>query len=64
MAAPDFPGVKVRSDGRYYYDDGDIPNISIPLSESVEGDLQITEDQLENWCSIDNSTLPTVPSSL
>lgn len=60
----EFQGVKRDDNGAYYYDDGDIEKIQVPLSGETQGDVQLSHEQLEEWFGVTESSLPELPAYL
>ncbi|KAK2738855.1 hypothetical protein CKAH01_18736 [Colletotrichum kahawae] len=50
------------NDGAYYYKDGDVKVIRVPLSNDCYGDLRMDHDQLKEWFGISNDNLPDLPA--
>ncbi|KAJ0380841.1 hypothetical protein COL26b_000681 [Colletotrichum chrysophilum] len=46
----------------YYYNDGDIKVIRVPLSNEFYGDLHMNHEQLQEWFGISNDNLPDLPA--
>ncbi|KAL2012055.1 hypothetical protein VTN00DRAFT_4773 [Thermoascus crustaceus] len=56
-------GLKRESSGKYYYDDSDVPRISIPIADETQG-LRLSKKQLDEWFKINPTTMPTLPKTL
>ncbi|KAH0421235.1 hypothetical protein CcaCcLH18_13555 [Colletotrichum camelliae] len=50
------------NNGAYYYNDGDVKVIRVPLSNECYGDLRMDHAQLKEWFGISNDNLPDLPA--
>lgn len=57
-----FDGPAKDNNDAYYYNDGDVKVIRVPLSNECYGDLRMDHEQLQEWFGISNDNLPDLPA--
>ncbi|KAF4993381.1 hypothetical protein FGRMN_6531 [Fusarium graminum] len=57
-----FGGVATDPSNNYYYDLNDVKTISVPLSTTCSGDIQMSHDKIKEFFGISESTLPKLPA--
>ncbi|KAM3078260.1 hypothetical protein ACMFMG_002445 [Clarireedia jacksonii] len=58
-----FSGIKQDSAGAYWYDDRDIPKVTVPISKTFDGNTSISLEKLEEHFKF-QSDLPPIPKFL